>query len=91
MAEASRELVVLMTHGADDELSSVAFTIANGGMTLKGRSDYWGTIWVALRTKQIEYGTLYENVMGEMTLPGQTVPQPLSVMRRGTLEPVNAK
>jgi predicted peroxiredoxin len=31
--ESSRELVVLMTHGADHELSSVAFTIANGGMT----------------------------------------------------------
>lgn len=27
------DLVVLMTHGADDELSSVAFTVANGGMT----------------------------------------------------------
>lgn len=33
MAESSQELVVLMTHGADHELSSVAFTIANGGMT----------------------------------------------------------
>ena len=33
VAEASRELVVVMTHGADHELSSVAFTIANGGMT----------------------------------------------------------
>src|SRR6476660_10327138 len=32
MAESSRELVVLMTHGADHELSSVAFTIANGAM-----------------------------------------------------------
>jgi len=32
MAE-QRELVVLMTHGADHELSSVAFTIANGGIT----------------------------------------------------------
>jgi len=29
----SRELVVVCTHGADTELSSVAFTIANGGMT----------------------------------------------------------
>lgn len=29
----SRELVVLVTHGADHELSSVAFTIANGGIT----------------------------------------------------------
>lgn len=33
MTETARELVVLMTHGADHELSSVAFTIANGGMT----------------------------------------------------------
>ena len=32
MAE-GKDLVVLMTHGADDELSSVAFTVANGGMT----------------------------------------------------------
>ncbi len=33
MAETSRELVVLMTKGADHELSSVGFTIANGGIT----------------------------------------------------------
>ena len=33
MAEANKELVVLMTKGADHELSSVAFTIANGGIT----------------------------------------------------------
>lgn len=33
MAGSSRELVVLVTHGADHELSSVAFTIANGGIT----------------------------------------------------------
>jgi predicted peroxiredoxin len=28
-----KSLVVVITHGADHELSSVAFTIANGGMT----------------------------------------------------------
>lgn len=33
MADPARELVVVMTHGADHELSSVAFTIANGGLT----------------------------------------------------------
>lgn len=34
MAEDTRRsLVVLMTHGADDELSSVGFTIACGGLT----------------------------------------------------------
>src|SRR6185369_10694932 len=33
MAEESRELVVVLTHGIDHELSSVGFTIANGGIT----------------------------------------------------------
>jgi predicted peroxiredoxin len=33
MSEANRNLVVVITHGIDHELSSVAFTIANGGMT----------------------------------------------------------
>lgn len=33
MSEATRNLVVVVTHGIDHELSSVAFTIANGGMT----------------------------------------------------------
>jgi predicted peroxiredoxin len=33
MAESSKELIVLMTNGSDHELSSVAFTIANGGIS----------------------------------------------------------
>jgi predicted peroxiredoxin len=33
MADKAGELVVMMTRGADHELSSVGFTIANGGMT----------------------------------------------------------
>ena len=33
MAQATSELVVLMTRGSDHELSSVAFTIANGAIT----------------------------------------------------------
>ncbi len=33
MPESTRNLVVVMTRGSDHELSSVAFTIANGGMT----------------------------------------------------------
>jgi hypothetical protein len=39
--------------------------IATGGMTLNGRSDYWGEIWVSLGTKQIEYGTINESVVAE--------------------------
>jgi predicted peroxiredoxin len=33
MGETQRNLVVVITHGTDSELSSVAFTIANGGIT----------------------------------------------------------
>jgi len=62
--------------------------VAAGGLTLRARSDYWGQIWVSLQTRQIEYGTLYENVSGEMQMPGQATPQPLSVFRSGVFEPL---
>jgi hypothetical protein len=62
--------------------------IANGGMNLNGRSDYWGEIWVSLATKQIEYATLYESVVGEMKLPGQDATQVMNVFRIGTFEPL---
>jgi hypothetical protein len=64
--------------------------IVNGGMTLKGRSDFWGEIWVSLETKQIEYATLQEVVVGEMKPPGQDTTQVINVFRIGTLEPVSA-
>jgi hypothetical protein len=65
--------------------------IANGGITLKGRSEYWGQIWVSITTRQIEYATLYENVAGEMKLAGQDTPQIVSVFRSGIFEPLDAK
>ncbi len=65
--------------------------IATGGMTLNGRSDYWGEIWVSLETRQIEYGTLNESVVGEMKLPGQDTVQVLNIFRNGTFEPVETK
>jgi hypothetical protein len=65
--------------------------IANAGLTLKGRSDYWGEIWVSLATKQIEYATLNEVVVGEMKLAGQETMQVINVLRIGTFEPVAAK
>jgi hypothetical protein len=61
--------------------------IANGGMMLKGRSHYWGQIWVSLATRQIEYATLHEDVLGEMKL-GQDPPRTISVFRSGIFEPI---
>ena len=65
--------------------------IAVGGMTMKGRSDYWGQIWVSLATKQIEYGTIYESVVAEMKLPGQETSQIVDIFRSGSLESTSAK
>lgn len=65
--------------------------IANAGMTLKGRSHYWGQIWVSLETKQIEHATLQEDVLGEMTLSGQDAARVVSVFRSGVFEPVVRK
>lgn len=62
-----------------------------GGIKLKGRSDYWGMIWVSLATKQIEYGTIYESVVGEMKLPGHDAPQIVNVFRSGSLEVISNK
>jgi hypothetical protein len=62
--------------------------IANAGMNLKGRSHYWGQIWVATSTRQIEFATLNEDVLGELTLSGQSAPMTISVFRRGTFAPV---
>jgi hypothetical protein len=62
--------------------------IANGGMTLKGRSHYWGEIWVSLSSKQIEYATLHEDVLGEMKLAGQDAPRTISVFRSGIFQPL---
>jgi hypothetical protein len=62
-----------------------------GGIKLKGRSNYWGEIWVSLETRQIEYSTLYEDVLGELKLPGQDSPQVINVLRAGTFAPVVQK
>lgn len=65
--------------------------ITNGAMKLQGRSHYWGQIWVALATRQIEYATLYEDVLGELSVTGQDAPQVVSVFRSGIFEPVITK
>jgi hypothetical protein len=40
-------------------------------LKIKGRSHYWGTIWVSLTDKQIEHATLYEDVVMDMTFANQ--------------------
>jgi hypothetical protein len=59
------------------------------GVRLIGRSDYWGDIWVALATGEIEYATLYEEVIGELRLAPPAAPLEINVVRKGTFERVS--
>jgi hypothetical protein len=59
------------------------------GIQLVGRSDYWGEIWVALATGDIEYATLAEEVTGELRLASQPAPQNVNIVRKGTFEKLN--
>jgi len=54
---------------------------AESEMSMKGRSHYWGTIWVSLEDKQIEHAELYEDVTMEMNLPGQSGKQIMDAVR----------
>lgn len=55
--------------------------ISYEGMDMKGRSHYWGTIWVSLQDKQIEHAVLFEDVVMEMNLPGQSNKQIMNATR----------
>lgn len=63
--------------------------IDTAGVQLKGRSNYWGEIWVSLKTKQIEYGTLYEEVTGELKMPRSSAALPTTIFREGVFEPIS--
>jgi hypothetical protein len=56
------------------------------GMKLVGRSDYWGDMWIALASGEIEYATLDEEVAGELQMPSVPAPRVISVVRKGVFE-----
>lgn len=58
------------------------------GIHLIAGSNFWGQVWVSLGTKRIDYGTLYEGLVGEMSLQGPEKPQVVNVFRMGVFEPV---
>jgi hypothetical protein len=49
---------------------------------MKGRSHYWGTLWLSLSDKQIEYGILHEDVNMDMKMAGQEKSQLLNTTRK---------
>ncbi len=57
-----------------------------GDFKMKGRSHYWGTIWVSLEDKQIEHALLFEDVVMDMKLPGQPNNQLINTTREIVFE-----
>ncbi len=53
----------------------------NEQMEIKGRSHYWGTIWVSLKDKEIEHAVLYEDVVMDIKFGGQPTGQLLNATR----------
>ena len=62
------------------------FDITSGNVTVKGRSDYWGEMWVSVRTREILTATLLEEVAGTIQIDQKRLP--LQVFRRATLEQI---
>jgi hypothetical protein len=49
---------------------------------MKGRSHYWGTLWLSLSDKKIEYGILHEDVNMDMKMAGQEKSQLMNTTRK---------
>ena len=57
----------------------------NSNVTIKGRSHYWGNIYVSLSDKQIEFADLYEDVIMDIKVAGQADNNYANTVRKITL------
>jgi hypothetical protein len=64
------------------------FNISTDALSVRGGSHYWGEIYVSLKDKQLEYATLYENVIVEAKVAGQQTWQVGSCFRKGIFQKV---
>lgn len=55
-------------------------------LKLRGRSHYWGEVWISLKDKQIEHAVLYEDVVMKMNLNGMKDEQLLDARREIIVE-----
>jgi len=57
-------------------------------MKMKGRTNYWGNIWVSLEDKQIEHATLYEDGLMELAFGEKSEKTLVNVFREITFQKV---
>lgn len=62
--------------------------INTGAMKMKGRTNYWGNIWVSLEDKQIEHATLYEDGLMELAFGEKAEKTLVNVFREITFQKV---
>jgi hypothetical protein len=61
----------------------------NDIMTLKGRSCFWGDIWVSLVSRQIEFATMNEDLIFKMNLKANKYEQRINLQRELKYEKLN--
>lgn len=64
------------------------FDMSFQNTTIKGRSHYWGNIYVSVSDKQIEYADLYEDVLMDIKINGQDISSQANTVRKITLEKI---
>ncbi len=62
-------------------------TISMNNLEMKGRSHYWGNVWVSLNNKQIEYATMNEDVILDIKIPNSPN-QVMNTIRKITMEKI---
>lgn len=61
-------------------------SVDNEQLKMKGRSNYWGNVYLALDTKQIEFAELYEDVVSDIKIPGMEDLPKMNTIRTIVLE-----
>ena len=82
------ELCAIIDYRAMDNPLVIDMKLNNMQFKMNGRSHYWGTIWVSVEDKQVEHAVLFEDVVMEIQLPGQTSKQVMDATREITYERV---
>lgn len=84
ISEMNNELCALIEYRTLDN----PLRVENEQLKIKGRSHYWGTIWVSMMDKQIEHATLYEDVIMDLQFAKQAS-QMMNSTRIITFEKLN--
>ena len=77
-----------ITEKNDQLCAIIKYSVMNNPLTMnsdqlkmKGRSHYWGNVYVSLKTKQLEYAEMYEDVIMDLKFSGQDNSQMMNTIR----------